>query len=274
MITNPWSAGTSTTIAVVCAGAVIPAAFRIVRASLPMYSLFDSSFSVTTDSSASRWLASSRCPPLCVSARIVSFATDSTTKSAFSPIQSRLLSKLVPAMTCFAASCRSAVSSIIAGGLPGPAAIVFLPLDSAVLTTDAPPVATSIAMSGCSMICFAVLRLAFATEVSRLAGPPALTIASLMTCIVSSVHSRAFGCGLKTTAFPADSIIIAWLITVDVGLVVGVIELITPNGTYSIKSVPVSPDIASDSRSSTPGERVTAPSFFITLCSAFPMFVS
>ena len=124
------------------------------------------------------------------------------------------------------------------------------------------------------MISLAVRRLAFATEVSRLGGAPALTIASLMTCIVSSVQSRAFGCGLKTTAFPADSITIAWLITVDVGFVVGVIELITPNGTYSIRSVPKSPDIASDIRSSTPGESVTAPSFFIILCAALPMLVS
>ena len=66
------------------------------------------------------------------------------------------------------------------------------------------------------------------TVVISVAGPPACAIASLRMRIASCEARFAAGCGLKTTALPAAIILIALLMTVEVGLVEGVIEPITP----------------------------------------------
>ncbi len=60
-----------------------------------------------------------------------------------------LLSSDAPRTIASAALPRFAVSSTIAGGLPGPAQIAFLPEFIACLTTTGPPVTTTIRTSGC-----------------------------------------------------------------------------------------------------------------------------
>ena len=63
---------------------------------------------------------------------------------------------------------------------------------------------------------------------TRLAGPPASTIAWLSSCTVRFEQALAPGWALKTTALPAATMLMALQITLEVGLVLGVIEPITP----------------------------------------------
>ena len=64
--------------------------------------------------------------------------------------------------------------------------------------------------------------------VIRSGGPPAETIARLSSLMFSTDTAFALGCTLNTTAFPAETIAIELLMIVDVGLVVGDIDPITP----------------------------------------------
>ena len=75
----------------------------------------------------------------------------------------------------------SAVSSTTTGGLPAPAPMAFLPLESTVLTMAGPPVATSMRILG-----WLIMALVFSIEgadtvTTRLAGAPALQRALLMS---------------------------------------------------------------------------------------------
>ncbi len=149
-----------------------------------------------------------------------------------------LLSSDAPATMSRAAFCRSAVSSTTTGGLPGPAAMTFLPLANAAWTTPAPPVTTSSRIPCVCMSCCAVSIVGSAHVVSRLAGPPASSTASLNRDSVRSVTRFADGCALNTTAFPAEIMPMPLLMIVSDGFVDGVIEPMTPYGAGSVSMRP------------------------------------
>ena len=113
-----------------------------------------------------------------------------------------------------------------------------------------------------------------ATAVTRSGGPPAATIARLMSRTVSAEQRLALGWALKTTAFPAETMLIVLLMIVEVGLVTGVIAATTPNGAHSVTIMPASPVTAWTSRSSGPGALEVTRRFLTTLSSKRPMCVS
>ena len=120
----------------------------------------------------------------------------------------------------------------------------------------------------------AVSIVGLATPVTRFGGPPAATIARLMRRIVSAEQRRALGWALKTTALPAETMLIVLLMIVEVGFVTGVIEATTPNGANSVTIIPASPETAWTSRSSGPGAFEATRRFLTTLSSSRPMWVS
>ena len=61
-----------------------------------------------------------------------------------------------------------------------------------------------------------------ATPVTRSGGPPAPTMARLMSRMASAEQALADGCALKTTALPAETMLMVLLMMVEVGLVTGV----------------------------------------------------
>ena len=73
---------------------------------------------------------------------------------------------------------------------------------------------------------------------------------------------------------PAANMLMLLLMTVSVGLVLGVTEPITPNGEYSNKTMPPSPVSAVVVKSSIPGVLSSAALFFRYLSSLFPIPVS
>ena len=113
-----------------------------------------------------------------------------------------------------------------------------------------------------------------ATAVTRSAGPPAATIARLMRRTVSAEQRLALGWTLKTTALPAETMLMVLLMTVEVGLVTGVMAATTPKGANSVTIIPWSPVTASTSRSSGPGALVVTTRFLTILSSTRPIFVS
>src|SRR3990170_7702227 len=123
---------------------------------------------------------------------------------------------------------RLAVSSTSAGGFPGPAAMHFLPLCSAALTTPAEPVAQMKDTTSWFIANLVVSMLDCDTEVIRFGGPPAAKMARLSAAIVCVVQRTACGWGQNTTALPAAIVLMPLLMTVEVGLVVGVMAAITP----------------------------------------------
>ena len=200
--------------------------------------------------------------------------TLSTAMTSFSAVQGRLLSKLAPSTMSFAAFAMSALASTRAGGLPAPAPIAFLPLDSTACTMPGPPVATSSRTSLCCIIALVFSMDGSATVTIRFGGAPAATRARLSSRISQWLMFVARGCGLNTTALPAASMPMALLMMVSVGLVVGVIAPITPNGEISTVVRPSSPDHASVTRSSVPGVSSAAARFFAILSATLPMPVS
>ncbi len=109
---------------------------------------------------------------------------------------------------------------------------------------------------------------------TRFRGPPAPTIARLMSRIVSAEHRFALGWALKTTALPAETMLIVLLMIVEVGLVTGVIAATTPNGANSVTIMPASPVVAWTSRSSGPGALEATSRFLTILSSTRPRWVS
>src|SRR5512136_1563394 len=107
----------------------------------------------------------------------------------------------------------------------------------------------------------------FAVAETRFGGPPAPTMARLISRTVSAEQRRALGCALKTTALPAETMLIVLLMIVEVGFVTGVIEATIPNGAHSVTIIPSSPVTACDSRSSVPGA-FDATSRFLTILSS------
>ena len=122
----------------------------------------------------------------------------------------------------------SAVSSTTTGGLPGPAQMARLPLDIAACTTPPPPVTTTSRMPGCFISACALSTVGLAMQVIRFCGPPAATMALLMSATLWQETRLALGWTLNTTALPAATIAIVLLMIVEVGLVVGVMAAMTP----------------------------------------------
>ena len=91
--------------------------------------------------------------------------------TSFSAVQRMLLSIDAPSTMLAAATPRSAVSSTTAGGLPGPAAITFLPLPIAAFTTPGPPVTTSRRTPGYFISVSALSIVGRSTQASRFSGP-------------------------------------------------------------------------------------------------------
>ena len=112
------------------------------------------------------------------------------------------------------------------------------------------------------------------TVVMSVAGPPADIIAPTIRRIASCEARFAAGWGLKTTALPAAIMLMELLMTVDVGLVEGVMEPITPKGACSMSIMPLSPVSHRVTRSSMPGVRRLTSRFFCTLSATRPYPVS
>ena len=117
----------------------------------------------------------------------------------------------------------------------------FLPLRIASFTTSPPPVTTSMRMPRCCISSAELSSVGLAIEQISVRGPPAARIARLSTRTARLLTPLAAGCGWKTTALPAATADSALLITVSVGLVVGVIEPMTPHGAGSTSVRPSSP---------------------------------
>src|SRR6266571_4392210 len=103
------------------------------------------------------------------------------------------------------------------------------------------------------MSSFALSMVGSGVAVTRSRGPPAATMARLISRMFSAETRFALGCTLNTSELPADTMEMVLLITVEVGLVVGVIAATTPKGANSVTTMPWSPVAASSSRSSGPG---------------------
>ena len=99
-------------------------------------------------------------------------------------------------------------------------------------------------------------------------------MARLMSRTVSAEQRRALGWALKTTALPAETMLIVLLMIVEVGFVTGVIAATTPNGANSVTIIPASPVTAWTSRSSGPGALEATRRFLTTLSSTRPRCVS
>ncbi len=74
----------------------------------------------------------------------------------------------------------------------------------------------------------AVSRVGCGVATIRSGGPPAATIALFSSLTFSTETSAALGCTLKIAALPAETMEIELLMIVEVGLVVGVIDPMTP----------------------------------------------
>ena len=140
----------------------------------------------------------------------------------------------------------SAVWSTTAGGLPGPAVIARLSVLSASRTTAGPPVTRRTRTPGWLMSARAVSIVGSRRRSRGPAGRRRATIARLMSRIVSAEQRFALGCALKTTALPAETMLIVLLMIVEVGFVTGVIAATTPNGANSVTIIPASPVTACD----------------------------
>ena len=174
----------------------------------------------------------------------------------------------------FAAFSISAVSSTTTGGFPAPAPIAFLPDERTVFTIPGPPVATRSLIFGCFIISFVASIDGSLTIVIRLSGAPLSTNALFNICIRVIDVFFARGCGENTTEFPPTIIDIEFDIIVSVGLVVGVMDPITPKGQNSSSISPLEPVSAFVFKSSFPGVLVAATLFFIILSLTLPISVS
>ena len=198
----------------------------------------------------------------------------STAITSFSHVQTTLLSKEAPATMPRPACSRSAVSSTTTGGLPGPAAITFLPEAKAAFTTAGPPVTTTNRMPGARISSLADSMVGSVIQQRRFAGAPSATSKRFMRSIAKAVVCLADGCALKTTALPPEIMPIPLLMTDSEGLVEGVMAPITPHGASSSRQSPCWPETASARRISGPGVLLMTSRFFLTLSSKRPIPVS
>ena len=138
------------------------------------------------------------------------------------------LSKVFEWIMEFTAKTMSAVSSIIAGVLPGPTPRAGLPDEYAALTIPGPPVASIISAS-------CIRRFVISSDGTSIqpimpSGAPALTAASRTIFAASIVDFFALGCGLIIMPFLVLRQTKVLKIAVDVGLVVGITAATTPIG--------------------------------------------
>jgi len=159
------------------------------------------------------------------------------------------------------------VASTTTGGLPGPAQIARLPLCIAACTTPMPPVTASRRTSGWRISSWAEAMVGSATDATVSGGPPASTMARLMSRTAWVQQTRAEGWTLKTTLFPAATMPMVLQMMVEVGFVDGVIAPMTPKGAHSVRVRPRSPVQVRGSRTSGPGVLRVTRRFFSTLSS-------
>src|SRR6266568_1962075 len=124
------------------------------------------------------------------------------------------------------------------------------------------------------MSSFALSMVGSGVAVTRTRRPPAATIARLISRMFTAATPFALGCTLNTSELPADTMEMVLLITVEVGLVVGVIAATTPKGANSVTTMPWSPVAASSSRSSGPGVLSVTRRFLTSLSPTRPSPVS
>ena len=98
----------------------------------------------------------------------------------------------------------------------------------AAFTTPGPPVTTSRRTPGWRINSSALSMVGRSMQQSSDSGPPAAEIASFKRCTRYADVLAAYGWALNTTAFPPATMPIPLLRTVSVGLVVGVIDPMTP----------------------------------------------
>ena len=106
--------------------------------------------------------------------------------------------------------------------------MAFLGLPSAALATPGPPVTSSKRMPGWLNSSLAVSRVGVSTAATKLAGPPAATMARLIKPTANMETLRPAGCTLKTTELPAATMQMALLTIVGTGCVDGVTAPTTP----------------------------------------------
>ena len=200
-------------------------------------------------------------------------ATCSSTKTCFSPMQSRLLSNAAPEMMSAAALARLPVPSTMTGGLPGPAQIARLPEAIAAFTTMGPPVTQRRRTCSSRVSAPKVSIVGFSTVQTRCSIPSTAKIASLKVRTASAAERAPPGCGLKTTAFPAATILMTLPLRVGIEWVTGSTAPTTPNGVCSSIVMPWSPLMPRGRSHSTPGTSFTISSLAI-LCSRRPILVS
>ena len=123
-----------------------------------------------------------------------------------------------------------AVSSIIAGVLPGPTPNAGLPDEYAALTIPGPPVAKIISILGWCISWLDNSTVGSSTQPIISFGAPAATAASRTICAAFIVAFFALGWGEKTIAFLVLRAISDLKIAVAVGFVVGTIPAKTPIG--------------------------------------------
>ena len=191
--------------------------------------------------------------------------------TSFSTMQTMLLSSEAPRTMSRPALERMAVSSTTTGGFPGPAQMARLPESQAALTTRGTAGDDVSRVPLCFISAWALSMVGSARAQIRFSGPPAPTMASLSRLDVPAADLRAPGWTLKTTALPPATMPMPLLITVSVGLVVGVIAPMTPKGARSVMASPPSPvKVSGRSRISVPGVLSAQRRFFWILSSTRP----
>ena len=122
----------------------------------------------------------------------------------------------------------SAVSSMMAGLLPGPTPRAGLPEEYAALTMPGPPVARM--MSAERMSSEVMSRDGTSTQSMMPLGAPAASAASRTMRAASAVHLPARGCGEMRMALRVFRLMSVLKMAVDVGLVVGMTAATMPSG--------------------------------------------
>ena len=138
------------------------------------------------------------------------------------------LSKVLEWMMEFTESSTSAVSSMMAGLLPGPTPRAGLPEEYAALTMPGPPVAR---MMSAERMSSAVMSSEGTSIQSMMPlGQPAASAASRTMRAASAVHFLARGCGEMRMALRVFRQMSVLKMAVEVGLVVGMTAATRPRG--------------------------------------------
>src|SRR5208283_1657577 len=124
----------------------------------------------------------------------------------------------------------SAVFSRYTGVLPGPTPSAGFPELYAALTALGPPVASISATSLCCIRYALSLSVCNSRQLNTPSGAPCFSAVSYISRTASVQHLHAFGWGLKITELRVLMAMMHLKSTVEVGLVIGVSEKMTPIG--------------------------------------------